>query len=197
VTVAAALILGAAGMGGCARPEPSVNQEQWGFEAQLKSLIADARAADASSDQISILERWIEIRDTPASDVDRAFLNLAECLDQVGLGYFKGEFGAGEDYPEFNYGIYASTDTEVEMMDRCERREFYFVGMAYQMGPGVSARRSQENAAHLPDALACLEAHGIVVPEVDSLETLDRWLIDQGLEDPWDCVAPPYMSGDI
>lgn len=169
----------------------------WGFAPTIERILVDARAAGASEAQIETLQEWLEIQDTPVSDVEAAFHRMSACLDAAGIGYFQNSLSGGQDYPEFRYGVYANTGAEVQVMNVCDTREFYFVSMAYQVSPGVTARRARQDAEHLPRAITCLEDHGIEVSEVSTLEDLNRWLAEEGLEDPWSCTAPPYTSADM
>ena len=189
-------------LAGCSDPAPTTSElSDWGFAPTLVELAEEARAAGASEEQVHQLEAWIEIEDTPYSDLEQALQRTFACFEQAGLEYSYGAPAGGEDYPEVKYAVFddspAGDHSVRNLIDACESKESQFVSMAYQLGPGVTARRERDNAAFFPQAIACLDQHGVETPEVSTLGELETALLEAGVDDPWGCTAPPYTSGDL
>jgi len=161
----------------------------------------DATAAGASDEQIATLERWLEIQDTPYADLEQSMQRFFTCLDEVGIEHQYPGVTGGVDYPEPKFAVMGNPDKTDDamqnLMDGCDAREFFYVNLIYQTGPGVAQRRQREDAAYLPTAIACLEEHGVVLDEVATLEDLNMFLIEQGVEDSWGCTVPPYSNADF
>lgn len=156
-----------------------------------------ARDGGASDQQIAILERWREVGDTPFGDLDEALKRTFACVETAGLVVEYDPRVDIDEYPEPTYRISGQPDTDAEvagaLIDHCERQESYFVSLAYQLGPGVTARRAREAAEYLPTAIACLEERGVEVPAGIDAAALDAYLIDNGLERHLDCTAVPEL----
>jgi hypothetical protein len=173
----------------------------WGFGPSIDQAIQEATAAGASDEQIATLERWLEIQDTPYADLEQSMQRFFTCLDGAGIEHEYAGVAGGADYPEPQYRVMVNPDLSdgamQNIMADCDAREFFYVNMIYQTGPGVAERRQREDAAFLPTAIACLEDHGIVLDEVATLDDLNLFLTEQGIEDSWGCTSPPYSNADF
>lgn len=191
-------VLAACTGGGAAEPSAS---SAWGFGPSIEDAIMDATAGGASDEQIATLERWLEIQDTPYTDLEQSMQRFFTCLDEVGIEHKYPGVAGGVDYPEPKFTVMVNPDMTDDamqnLMDGCDARELFYVNTIYQTGPGVAERRQREDAAYLPTAIACLEGHGIVLDEVATLDDLNLFLIEQGVEDSWGCTAPPYSNADL
>lgn len=189
-------ILALAGCGGDAggsSPTPA----SWGYGPALEALAQQATEAGSSDEQLAVLTRWGEIHDTPYADLADAAQRLFECFESAGLAYTYAPPGGGDDYPEFQYLVSddpdIDDDSEYAMMSQCEDREINFVSLAYQMGPGVTARRERDDAAFFPEAVACLERRGVVVDSsISTVAELDAFLDEGDLSEHGSCTIPPY-----
>lgn len=173
--------------------------DRWAYGPVIEGLIEDAKAADASAEQITMLEHWLEIQDTPYAEVEQAMQRLFACFDSAGLDYSRVEPPAGEDYPEGGYRVYDSPTMSMEeshaVMDSCDKQEFYFVNIAYQLGPGVTERRQRDDAKQFPIAIECLAEHGIEVPDAATLDEVEAYLDEIGVTDQWGCTFAAYEYG--
>jgi len=173
----------------------------WGFGPSLEGAIEDAAASGASDEQIATLEHWQEIQDTPFSDLEQSMQRYFSCLDAAGIDHEYSGVEGGVDYPEPRFRVMVNPDLTDDaaqnLMDACDTRELFYVNMMYQVGPGVAERRQREDAAYLPTAIACLEGNDIILDEVATLDDLNLFLTEQGIEDSWGCTVPPYSSADL
>lgn len=190
ISTSVVVLLTACGSASSGEPDQS---EPWGYASALEGFIADARSGGASEAQIATLQSWIAERDTPPSDVHEALGRMGECLDAAGVDSFVNSVPTG-DYPEITYGVYANTDAEMAVMDECDRLEFFWINTAYQLSPGVTARRQREDTASVPAAIECLTSNGVTPGEATTLGDLEAWLDAEGIVDVWDCVVPEWAE---
>lgn len=138
----------------------------------LAGILAEARAADASNEQIAILEEAAESGVLGPDDLAGLFGPFDDCVAAVGASIrFDGEMEIAPGLTLPNYVIHfpegTLTDDNFEAVDQyvldCEFRNIGYIWKALQLRPSVIELQDAEMLAHRDEIAECVGEQGYPV----------------------------------
>jgi len=178
------LLLAMAVVTGCTTQPtvPSPTPAGVSFHDSLISLRAEAEDSDASAEQLSELDSAIANGEISFETASTAVQRAVECMRDAGLvaDTKVDTRGSGFEVPMYVATLPVNLDQEAGMalVDDCDRREHYFVSLAFQTQPEAKAADDALIAERAPTLIECLEEHERDVPPQPSNDELVRAALD-------------------
>jgi hypothetical protein len=159
----ATLAVGIGLIAGCSHGAAAPEDLQSEFAGTVQQAIKDATNGGASTQQLDILERAAKDGGVTFEDAKMAATSAMACMESQGVtaNYQEKALPNGVTIPAFTVQDHKSDGGDVvEVMDRCEHSESYWVNTLYQMQPTSIEANLAFIAKQAPVIRKCLEDAG-------------------------------------
>ena len=191
---AVAVALVACSCSGPKEPTPSAAPSGGG---QGGSVVEQARAGAASTEQVAILERSGD--EVAFEDYQAAIGRTIVCMRDQGIDVIGDEVTQSRGFPEIRYSFSGSSagrtdDQTLALADGCADTHSRWVDMVYQTSPRNVAARESQLDPYRAELTACITKNGGTVEDaatVDDLMVASSDVLDSSGVDCWRTVGAP------
>jgi hypothetical protein len=164
---------------GCTGPHTASGPES--DSVQIRNLLDEATKRDASEHQIAVLNRALKVGTVTRADMDEAFADSLQCLDDAGLTYrvFEDQVSPGSGLTVPNVSVVmppgrseSEMDTLGNIANTCLFSESIYVVSTY--ADQASSQEIQDAAWKSDSMRACLKERGFDVPEDATVDEISQ-----------------------
>jgi len=169
------------------------------FRSKVIEIRSDAAQAGASDAQLAELDAAIAAEKVTLETATEAANRAADCMSAAGI---PAEVRIDTAASGYRTPLYVATlppemdeDTAMALVDGCDRREQYFVSLAYQTQPTAKDAESALVEERTPNLIECLQDHGREVRADATQDELVRLALAY-LEEQFDSGVAPELVID-
>lgn len=172
--IAYAVLVGAVltpGVGGCAVRSDERSESPRSYS--LAAALAEAEDAGAGDGQIEALRRAVGAGHVTVEEVREAARRAVTCMafDGIEARVEERTLSHGLVLPGYVANPQGDDDAEAQV-EACDRREYFWLGKAYQLQPSSVEAIERHAEERAPAVRACLEEHGVSTEDVRSASEL-------------------------